>query len=292
MWPVRKLLWACLVSGLVVGMRPSAFGQNIPPDREGCKDSPLLSRVSGCFIDDCKRNDWDAMPVAVAAGGKMQTIEGAVEQIYYDCPVDYSRLKVMRKAGYSIVYSGDYEGDPAVTARLGPQWVFVFTGANRYRVFTVKAKEMAQEMLATAEAMAKDITAAGHVAVYGVHFDTDKAELKPESEAALKEMARLLTANPQLSVLIVGHTDNTGDYQRNLKLSEARASAVAGALTAKHGIAAARLKGVGVGPAAPVASNKSEEGRAQNRRVELVERSAARPRRGLPRAVCAMIAAL
>jgi outer membrane protein OmpA-like peptidoglycan-associated protein len=131
---------------------------------------------------------------------------------------------------------------------------------------------MGQEMQAGAEAWSKDLAESGHAAVYGIYFDTDKADIKPESEAALKEMAKLLNGNPKLAVFIVGHTDSTGEYQHNLKLSEARANAVVAALTAKHGIAAGRLKAVGAGPIAPVASNRAEEGRAKNRRVELVER--------------------
>jgi len=120
--------------------------------------------------------------------------------------------------------------------------------------------------------MASDITAAGHVAVYGIYFDTDKAEIKPESAAALTEIAKLLNANAALTVLIVGHTDSAGTLEHNMQLSQARAASVVTALVAKHGIAASRLKAMGVGPAAPLASNRTEEGRAKNRRVDLVER--------------------
>ena len=78
--------------------------------------------------------------------------------------------------------------------------------------------------------------------------------------------------HPSLNVFIVGHTDNTGTFEHNMKLSMDRATSVVNTLVAKHGIAAARLKAVGDGPTAPVASNDSEEGRAKNRRVELVKR--------------------
>lgn len=256
----------------------SAHAQPLPPDERGCRDSPLLSRVSGCYIYKCERNDWEAVKVAVSPG-KDDTIEGEYDQVLYQCPVNYSRLKVVRnaeeallRAGYAIVFSGMDRGDPAVTARKGPQWVYVFTGSERYWVRTVKARAMTQEMEAGAEAWSKDLAESGHAAVYGIYFDTDKADIKPESEAALKEMAKLLNGSQKLSVFIVGHTDNTGEYLHNLKLSEARANAVVAALVAKHGIAAGRLKGLGVGPVAPVASNRTEEGRAKNRRVELVER--------------------
>jgi len=96
--------------------------------------------------------------------------------------------------------------------------------------------------------------------------------IKPESEPALAEMAKLLKDNPSLNVFIVGHTDNTGTFEHNMKLSLDRATAVVNALVSGHGIAAARLKAVGDGPTAPVASNDTDEGRAKNRRVELVKR--------------------
>jgi OmpA-OmpF porin, OOP family len=121
-----------------------------------------------------------------------------------------------------------------------------------------------------AAAMAKEIDSTGHVAMYGIHFDTNKAELKPESDAAVQEITKLLKQDPNLTLLVVGHTDNVGGYDANLTLSSRRAAAVLEALTSKHGIAAARLRAVGVGMAAPVASNETEEGRAKNRRVELV----------------------
>jgi len=85
----------------------------------------------------------------------------------------------------------------------------------------------------------------GHFAVYGIYFDTDKAEIKPESEPALAEMTKLLKDNPSLNVFIVGHTDSTGTFEHNLTLSMDRASAVVNALVSGHGIAAARLKPYG-----------------------------------------------
>ncbi len=262
-------------------LAPAALGgQNAPPDKRGCSDSPLLSRVSGCRIYDCQRKEWDAVKIPVDAAGKVESIEGEKLHIYYECADEsYSRLKVVRNAetalrqgGYTIVFSGQWEGDPALTARKGPQWIAVSTGSGRYWVTSVKAQEMAQEMRASAAAMASDITAAGHVAVYGIYFDTDRAEIKPESASALTEIAKLLNANAALTVLIVGHTDSVGTLEHNMQLSQARAGSVVTALVANHGIAASRLKAMGVGPAAPVASNRTEDGRAKNRRVDLVER--------------------
>jgi OOP family OmpA-OmpF porin len=122
-----------------------------------------------------------------------------------------------------------------------------------------------------ADALAKDIARTGHVAVYGIYFDTDKAEVKPESEPIFQEIAKLLQQNPKLKLYVVGHTDNVGSLTYNMKLSQARADAVVTKLISKYNVNAKRLEAHGVGFLAPVASNKNEEGRAKNRRVELVE---------------------
>jgi OOP family OmpA-OmpF porin len=122
-----------------------------------------------------------------------------------------------------------------------------------------------------AAAMAKDISSTGHVALYGIYFDTDKADLKPESQPTLQEIAKVLKHDASLKLYIVGHTDNVGGFDYNIGLSQRRAAAVVNELTAKHGIAATRLKPAGVGMLSPVGPNDHEEGRAKNRRVELVK---------------------
>lgn len=138
-------------------------------------------------------------------------------------------------------------------------------------VHILEPKAREQKMVVVkAEEMAKDINASGHVALYGILFDTDKATLKPDSEPTLTEIAKLLEGNPDLKVVIVGHTDNVGAFDYNVDLSKKRAAAVAGALTKRFKVPADRLKSAGVGMVAPVATNASEDGRAKNRRVEVV----------------------
>lgn len=135
----------------------------------------------------------------------------------------------------------------------------------------VETGEMEQRMvLVEADAMAKALTETGRIALYGIYFDTGSAAIKPESEETLDEIAKLLKSDAALKLYVVGHTDNQGAYDYNMSLSARRAESVASELTAKYGIAAARLKSAGVGLLAPVASNETGEGRALNRRVELV----------------------
>lgn len=122
----------------------------------------------------------------------------------------------------------------------------------------------------TADEITSDIAQKGRIALYGIYFDLDSATLKQDSKPTLKSIADALKADPGLSIYIVGHTDNQGAYDYNLGLSERRAASVTSALTSEYGIDEARLKPVGIGPVAPVSSNKTEKGRSLNRRVELV----------------------
>ncbi|MFO7844523.1 MAG: OmpA family protein [Bacteroidales bacterium] len=122
-----------------------------------------------------------------------------------------------------------------------------------------------------AETMANDIDDKGSVRIYGIYFDTDKATIKKKSESTLAEIASLLDEKPELNLGVVGHTDATGSEEHNMDLSKQRAEAVVEFLASEHRISEERLIPKGVGPWAPVASNDDEDGRAQNRRVELVE---------------------
>ena len=136
----------------------------------------------------------------------------------------------------------------------------------------LQTKSREQKMVAVnASEMAKKIATTGSVALYGIYFDFNKADLKPESNATLDQIAQLLKNDAALKLLVVGHTDNVGTFDFNTGLSQRRAASVVAALTGKYEIAKARLSPIGVSFAAPVASNKTDDGRAKNRRVELVE---------------------
>lgn len=148
-------------------------------------------------------------------------------------------------------------------------------GANKNRVFTqldvIEPRAMdTGQVTVDADVMAREIAANGRVALYGIYFDTAKTDLKPASEPTLAEIAKLMDKHTGLRLLVVGHTDNIGRFEDNIDLSRRRAQAVVQALSSRHGVDAARLRPWGVGFAAPVASNAHDEGRAKNRRVELV----------------------
>jgi len=138
-------------------------------------------------------------------------------------------------------------------------------------VIETKAAETGR-VTANAEAIGKDIQELGRTVLDGLYFEHDKAALMPESTPALAEIAKFLTATGEQVFYVVGHTDATGEYSYNVKLSRDRAMAVREALIENHGITPARLQAEGVGPLVPVFTNKSDGGRSKNRRVELVER--------------------
>ncbi len=140
------------------------------------------------------------------------------------------------------------------------------------RVDILETKPMEARMsVVKAEEITDSVAKTGHVAIYGVYFDTDKADLKPESKDALAEMAQAIkAAGAGKRFLIVGHTDNQGAFDHNQTLSAKRAHAVTDALAKEYGLPAGSIVPVGVGMAAPVAPNNDDAGRAKNRRVEIV----------------------
>ncbi|TSD64506.1 OmpA family protein [Inquilinus sp. KBS0705] len=104
----------------------------------------------------------------------------------------------------------------------------------------------------------------------GILFDTDKADLKAAAQTNLANLATSLQNNPQTNILIVGHTDNTGTDAHNMDLSVRRAQSVKSYIAASGNVALSRLSTSGKGESEPIADNNTVDGRAQNRRVEIV----------------------
>lgn len=189
--------------------------------------------------------------------------------------------RVYGTGGYDDYWGPDH-GIHYVAAKLARQEGDVYVsllvddqggnGRPNVELYVIEVKPMESGLITVdAASLANDINRTGHASVYGIYFDTGKADVKPESEATLKEIAKLLQQDAKLKLYVVGHTDNVGTLASNMDLSRRRANAVTQVLTTKYGVAAARLSAQGDGPTAPVASNDSEDGRAKNRRVELVK---------------------
>ena len=252
-------------------------------DKPGSKDHPLVSRMQNMHIVTSRTSPFDSFSFRVGKGKDAVTaVEGLLYEIKYktddkaEAPTPLAILRnhqsALRAVGGSVLFEDNRYTTLKVAKGGMETWVQVDTAWGRGYVLTIVEKGgMAQEVVADASAMGNDLKATGHIALYGIYFDTNKSDVKPESKPALAEIAKLLAQNPAWNLKVVGHTDMTGSMDANMKLSQARGEAVVQALVTQHGIAASRLKGHGVGPLAPIASNDSDEGRAKNRRVELVK---------------------
>jgi OOP family OmpA-OmpF porin len=279
-------------------------------DIAGARDFPGIGRFAGSVVTGYQVKDFDAarMQAAPFKDDKPADARRLEGRIAYRTAPGPSILEVSRnfetqltKAGFETLLACDTDacgGIPfseAVDTLPVPQmWVDGFnyhyffahkTDAGRETYASVLVSQNNQDITAqlvvaelgaiedkmvNAAAMAKGLGETGHIALYGIYFDTDKAVLKPESRPTLEQIAKLLTSQPQLNVFIVGHTDNQGAYEYNLDLSRRRAEAIAAELMKSFRIAQPRLRTAGLGFLAPVGSNASEAGRALNRRVELV----------------------
>jgi len=179
----------------------------------------------------------------------------------------------LEKTNYAAGLNPDYPHDIYVIRQAGKEyWIDISTGAfplHGYVVVLERAGMQQSVGLLDAAAMKQAIDKDGRVALY-INFDTDKATLRPDAQPVLEEVRKLLEGDPALKLSIEGHTDNTGTAARNRELSAARARSVLGALVGL-GIDPGRLGSQGFGQDKPIADNGSEDGRAKNRRVELVK---------------------
>jgi outer membrane protein OmpA-like peptidoglycan-associated protein len=173
----------------------------------------------------------------------------------------------------SPVYDDDQMGSYVLRTPSKEIWFEAYVGQNREETYylTVVEKQALEvkAALLPAEEMKRELDARGHVALY-INFDFDKADIKPESQPIIDEIVKLQKNNPGLRLTVEGHTDNVGAPDYNRRLSDARAHSVTAALMAR-GIEASRLKAAGFGQDKPIADNGTDDGRAKNRRVELVK---------------------
>jgi OmpA-OmpF porin, OOP family len=260
----------------------TSFAISQQQDVKGGKDHPILSRMPDFHITDYKDAEFDSYRF-IGADKKAAAVEGHRNYIEYRLNNGISEpgeLKIRRnvqdalkKIGGKIVFDDNFNKTSTIVVQKDGKetWVEVRSFNNMYRLNIVEKAIMKQEIVANAEAMGNDINSTGHVALYGIFFDSGKSEIKPESDSALIQISKLLLSNKSLNLYVVGHTDNVGTIDANMKLSKDRADAVVNSLVTKYGIATVRLKSYGVASLVPVASNDTEEGKAKNRRVELVK---------------------
>jgi OmpA-OmpF porin, OOP family len=276
---MKKVIFLFII--MLYGIAP-LVAQN---DFEGSKDPALFSRMPNHYISGYTDNQFDKFEFKTG-DGKTQTIEGHLIIINYDLKPNstaVSGLQVVRnytnaikKVGGQIIYEwedGGYQCSVMKLVKNGTEtWAYVESAGNgMYKIEIAEKQAMNQDVIADASSMAKSIKESGKVAVYGIYFDTGKSTLKPESKPTLQEITKLLQTDASIKLYVVGHTDNTGVFDANMKLSMDRAAAVVNALVSQYSVNPSRLRACGDGPTSPVSSNATEEGKALNRRVELVK---------------------
>jgi OmpA-OmpF porin, OOP family len=269
---VRKLPLLMLMAALPL----CALHLNAQEDAEGCKDSPLVTRMAGSYISNCDNKEYEQFDITVSGkeDAKPRHVEGEYHSINYNTREGVSDIQVFRNletalanAGFHIVY----ENSPGyISASKGKTWIVIENSGTYYYQTIVTEQEMKQEVTADASSLKDELDKSGHVAVYGILFDTGKATIQPSSEDTLKQIARLMQDNADLKLRIEGHTDNVGSAASNQALSEKRAQSVKAWLVS-NGIAAGRLTAKGFGDTKPVADNTTGDGRSKNRRVELAK---------------------
>jgi outer membrane protein OmpA-like peptidoglycan-associated protein len=270
------------LSSLIILVSFNGLSQAPQQDIKGSKDHPLLTRMPDFFISDYKDTDFESFKF-IGADKKPVSIEGHKYYIGYRLITgkpEPGELKIRRniqdalkKIGGKVVFDDNFNRTSTIIVQKDGKetWIQVVSFNNWYRLNIVEREIMQQEVVADANAMGDDISNTGHVAVYGIYFETGKSDINEKSAEAIVQISTLLKNNSSLKLYVVGHTDNAGSVDDNLKLSKERADAVVNSLTANYGISPDRLKAYGVASLAPVASNDTEEGKAKNRRVELVK---------------------
>jgi OOP family OmpA-OmpF porin len=200
--------------------------------------------------------------------------KGDSKRIVSGLQILQNHVNAIKAAGGKVLEESD--GNVFITTYNGKElWIFVNASSynkdlDNFGIFSIEVEMMKQEV--SAQEIKGTIDSSGKIALYGILFDTGKSEIKPESDKAISSVATYLKENPEVNIYIVGHTDNTGDYALNQKLSQSRGESVKNYLVSRYGISATRLVGYGAGPICPVTSNDTEEGRALNRRVEIVKK--------------------
>lgn len=271
---------------MIISLLMQGFAQT---DADGCQDHALLTRLENFYIASCEEN-YNELQFQMS-GSDIETKEGNLFRIYYRYNPDAgvkakSVFQVMKnyemaitKNGGRLIYKNTNSLDANVEATFfhstseKEYWIQLasFAGTDQaveaFSLNILEMESMKQEV--DANQLFEALTNSGFVAL-NIHFETAKSVIKPESFQLIDQVVQMLQQNPGLRISIEGHTDNVGSASANQTLSEARANAVMNALVEK-GIQAGRLAHKGWGQSKPVADNATEEGRAANRRVEIVK---------------------
>jgi outer membrane protein OmpA-like peptidoglycan-associated protein len=267
---------------LQITEKPADSNPYREPDAGSSKDHPAFSRMTNYYISEFYDADFDGEEFWIKATEQNLRKEGRKTTIVYGIRPDLvvrsaSATQIVRnyinagkKAGFSVEnednngYATLSKGDDGSAVWVK---VEVWDEGRAYKLVIVEEAPVSQEV--NAQALFDTIQKSGRIALY-INFDTGSYAVPPEAEPQLEQIVSMMIENPSLKLSIEGHTDNTGQPDGNLRLSDARAQSIRQALIDK-GIEAARLNAKGLGRTKPLTGNDTEEGRAKNRRVELVK---------------------
>jgi OOP family OmpA-OmpF porin len=262
---------------------------NQAQEEEEYKDTPWFSGMPNYYIYDAEDIEFDSYNFF--NGKNCTTVEGRKFKRTYSLKEDAKKssiIQIMRNYENAIKSMGGtviYEGEPQTAdcadnnginmvvgkvAKDGNEmWAEIvsFNGDDYY--LTIVLKELMKQDV-TASSMFETLNRDGHIALY-INFDTGKSIIRDESRPVIDQIVEMMKENPDLKLGVEGHTDNVGSTASNKALSEERAKAVVNAIVSQ-GISADRLSPAGYGMDKPIADNSTEEGRAKNRRVELVKK--------------------
>lgn len=255
-------------------------------DTDGCKDYELFpSRIPGYYIGNCETNEYSSHTVLTANGEKviegkkwvyeyfLQSGSSAVSETF----VRKNYMEAMKKLNAKIEYEHYGRGVAHLKKVDGSEiWVDIGgyvgdgTPEETGHFYLTIIEIAAMEQVITAKSLGDELKNTGKTVLY-IQFETAKSTIKEESIKIIEQMATLLNSDKSLKVYIVGHTDNEGSLETNMKLAEDRATAVVNVLTSKFKVSPIQLISKGIGPLSPIANNNSEAGKKLNRRVEMVK---------------------
>jgi OOP family OmpA-OmpF porin len=253
------------------------------------KDTPWFSGIPNYFVYDAQDAEFDSY--SFFNGKTCNTVEGKEFKRTYSLKDDAQKSSViqimrnysnaLKSMGGTVIYDGapqnadcaEHNGINMLVGKVvkdgNEMWVEVASlGGDEYYLTVVVKELMKQDV--TASNMFDALNRDGHVALY-INFDTGKSSIRDESRPVIEQVVQMMKDNPELKLSVEGHTDNVGSPASNKTLSEQRAKSVVTALVSE-GISAERLSSSGYGQDKPIDDNNTEEGRARNRRVELVKK--------------------